>query len=237
LDLVLAAGGRADYVTDIGETAGMRSLDEPRVATRWKRSCASMEWFVQQRHEADEVRDGTSGAAFAADFGVRLYGTPSSAAMPVIPTVRRLKAIERLSQLFQRHPRPGWNHRANFGTTRVLAVGRTEVMMSFGLHVVPPGGGAEGVFRSSVTVWPKGRKRRRREFGTWNPELLRLGWYDGCRDLLRAYGYRGTWRPSPWGRFGDFWRAHRDEASLLGEVETLESLSNERFWGRGRTPR
>ena len=155
--------------------------------------------------------------------------------MPVTPTVRRLNAIERLARPFQSQPRSAWNYRANFGTTRVFSVGRTQVTVAFALHVVPPGGGSEGVFRSSVSAWPKARRRGPSEYGTWNAELLRLEWYAECRRELGRYGYRGKWRPSPWGRFGDFWRSHPDEASLLAEVEALEALGSEAFWGRCRT--
>jgi len=156
---------------------------------------------------------------------------------PSIPATRRLKAIEALARFFQQKPRSSWNYRANFGTTRSLAVGRTQITVAFGLHVVPPGGGKEGVFRSSITVWPSGRKRRPRHYGTWNAELRRLNWYDECRGKLQSYGYRGTWRRSPWGRFGDFWRAHPNEASLVAEIARLDALSNEPFWGRHRRGR
>lgn len=164
----------------------------------------------------------------------------------VTPIAVRLKGIEQLSRLFQRRPRPSWTHRAHFSTNRIHAVGRTEIRVAYDLHVVPPGGN-EGAFRSSVTVWTKGRRRRVEgrtpwnvspsKPGGWNSALLRLGWYQECEQLLRRYGYRGKWRHSPWGRFGDFWKSHEDPPSLLKEVELFETLSDERVWGRRRTMR
>jgi hypothetical protein len=55
--------------------------------------------------------------------------------------------------------------------------------------------------------------------------------------VLRRYGYRGAWRHSPWGRFGDFWKSHEDAASLLQETQRLEALKGKEFWGRRRAER
>jgi len=164
--------------------------------------------------------------------------------MAVTPIASRLDAIKSLCRQFERQPRASWTQRAHFGTTRKFLVGRTEVTVNYGIHVVPPGG-REGVFRSSVTVWPKGRKRGSasqwnagsKKPGGWNAALVRLEWYQLCERELRRCGYRGTWRHSPWGRFGDFWKSHKDAASLLQETKRLEALSGEQFWGRRRTQR
>lgn len=61
---------------------------------------------------------------------------------------------------------------------------------------------------------------------------MNLDWYESCERELARYGYRGEWRHSPWGRFGDFWKRHRDAASLLKEVDAIETLKGEAFWGR-----
>jgi hypothetical protein len=53
--------------------------------------------------------------------------------------------------------------------------------------------------------------------------------------VLRDYGYHGKWRHSPSGRFGDFWKKHRDSKSLEKEVAVLEKLSDEKVRGRRRT--
>jgi hypothetical protein len=160
------------------------------------------------------------------------------------PVMRRLDAIKRLCRHLEKEPRPSWYYRAQFGTNREFLVGRTEVTVNYGIHVVPPGG-REGVFRSSVTVWPKGRKRGSprqwnagsKKPGGWNAALLRLDWYQLCERELRRRDYRGTWRHSPWGRFGDFWKSHKDAASLLRETKRLEALSGQGFWGRRRATR
>lgn len=164
--------------------------------------------------------------------------------MAVTPIVRRLDAIKRLCRQFEKQPQPSWTHRAQFGTTRKFLVGRTKVTVNFGLHIVPPGG-REGAFRSSVTVWPRGRQRGpargwnagSKKPGGWNLTLVRLEWYELCERELRHHGYRGTWRNSPWGRFGDFWMSHKDAGSLLRETKRLEALSGEKFWGRRRAQR
>jgi len=163
----------------------------------------------------------------------------------VTPIARRLEAIERLCRLFERRPRRSWNYKADFGTTRIYLVGRTELTVIYSVHVVPPGH-AFGVLTSSVTVWTKGRKRKipaggwstsTRTPGGWNAALLKLDWYRTCQRTVGRYGYKGEWLHSPWGRFGDFWKKHSDVASLLNEVDAIERLSNEAFWGRRRTKR
>jgi hypothetical protein len=159
------------------------------------------------------------------------------------PIRLRLEAIKRLCSAFQRQPRPSWNYRVNFGTGRIYAVGQAKLRVVFTVHVVPPGHD-HGVLTSSVTVWLEGRKRlgdhrlwraSPKKPGGWNASLRRLDWYRNCEDLLRSYGYRGKWRHSPSGRFGDFWKKHRDSKSLVAELAVLERLGEERVWGRRRT--
>ena len=155
----------------------------------------------------------------------------------------RLEAIKRLCSAFERQPRSSWNYHAHFGTGRLSAIGRTKLRVVFTAHVVPPGHD-DGVLASSVTVWLEGGRRVGDDRlwqaspnapGGWNASLQRLNWYRDCEDLLRSYGYRGKWRHSPQGRFGDFWKKHRDSVSLEGELAILERLGNERIWGRRRT--
>ena len=161
------------------------------------------------------------------------------------PIRNRLEAIKRLCSTFERSPRPSWNYRAHFETNRVYELGRADLRVAYTVHVVPPGH-EDGVFTSSVTVWPPGRKRpgsdrawkaSPKRPGGWNPALRRSNWYGQCERLLRSYGYRGQWRHSPWGRFGDFWKKHPNSKALAAEAAVLETLSNERFWGRRRTTR
>lgn len=59
-----------------------------------------------------------------------------------------------------------------------------------------------------------------------------MEWYALCQRELRRYGYRGAWRHSPWGRFGDFWKKHADASSLVKETKRMEALKREPFWGR-----
>ena len=161
------------------------------------------------------------------------------------PIRMRLEAIKRLCSAFERAPRPSWDYRANFGTNRRYRLGRSELRVAYGVHVVPPGH-EDGVFASSVTVWPPGRKRPgssrlwnagSKRLGGWNSTLRQSNWYRDCERLLRSYGYRGKWRHSPWGRFGDFWKKHGHSKALAVELGLLEALSNEPFWGRRRTTR
>jgi hypothetical protein len=163
----------------------------------------------------------------------------------VTPIRRRLEAIRGLCDSFERHPRPSWNYRAVFGTNRVYSLNRGELRVSYIVHVAPPGH-EDGVFTSSVTVWPPRRKRRGSERlwnagskrpGGWNASLRASNWYGDCERLLRRYGYHGKWRHSPWGRFGDFWKKHRNSQALAAEPAALEKLSSEHFWGRRRTKR
>jgi len=157
----------------------------------------------------------------------------------------RLEAIKRLCSAFEREPRPAWNYRSTFGTNRVYSLRGGELRINFNVHVAPPGHD-EVVFTSSVTVWPPGRKRRAsgrlwnagsNRPGGWNQALRQSNWYRDCERLLRSYGYRGKWRHSPWGRFGDFWKKHPDSRALAAEPSVLQRLSSEQFWGRRRTRR
>jgi hypothetical protein len=146
---------------------------------------------------------------------------------------------------FERKPRPSWSYRAHFETGRAYVVGAVKLRVAFTVHVVPPGH-SDGVLTSSVTVWPEGRKRAGGDRlwqaspkmpGGWNSTLKQADWYRSCDGLLRTYGYHGKWRHSPTGRFGDFWKKHRDSKSLEREVAVLEQLSHEQLWGRRRTRR
>lgn len=165
------------------------------------------------------------------------------------PIRKRLEAIQRLTATFERDPRPGWTHRATFGTHRTYTLNSGELRVYFRIYVVTPGM-KHGPLASSVEVWPPGPKRRGSEKvwqkspkapGGWNRALVRVRWYEDCERLLRSHGYNGQWRQSPEGRFGYFWKKHRDSKSLASEVARIEELSRERFWGsraaqrKGRT--
>jgi hypothetical protein len=156
--------------------------------------------------------------------------------MPATPAVQRLTAIEGVCRALRRGVHPGWSHRAHFEARRKIVVGGQKVTVCFTLHVVPDGGG-EGAFRSSVTVWPDGRRSTGASRSRWSPVLLRRGWYAACQQELEVWGYRGKWRPSPWGRFGDFWKRHSGSASLVAELAELDELKVEPWaaWGRRRT--
>jgi hypothetical protein len=154
------------------------------------------------------------------------------------PIRTRLEAIKRLCRTFERKPLPSWNYRATFGTNHVYPLRRGQLRVAFNVHVVPPGHD-DGVLTSSVTVWPPDRKRRgsnrawnasSKRSGGWNEALRESNWYGECEKLLRSYGYHGKWRPSPSGRFGDFWRKHRDSKALAAELAVLQRLSAEQFW-------
>jgi hypothetical protein len=119
-----------------------------------------------------------------------------------------------------------WVPKAHFTEHRDIVVGRTRVSLSFGIHVVPPAQGYRP-FRAIVGIWPKGRQRFTWEKADWHPTLLRLGWYRWCQTLLRRYGYRGRWRASPWGQFGNFERTFRRASALLAELDNLERLKAE----------
>jgi len=146
---------------------------------------------------------------------------------------RRLDAIVRLGRRFKAQPRPSWTERAHFGIHRVLRVRRAKVSVSYILHVVPPGGG-EGSFRSSVMVWTTA-KRIAGKAPDWTPALARAHWYETCQRVLRRYGYRGKWRRSQWGRFGDFWKSHLDGRSLEAEIATFDKIQAEP-WQSWATP-
>jgi hypothetical protein len=137
----------------------------------------------------------------------------------------RLDGIVRLCRFFGRQARGSWTGSAHFRTTRVLAVGRTQVAVSCAVHVVPDG--LEGSFGSSVTVWPKGRKRRASQSAGWNAILVRMDWYRACQRALQRHGYRGKWRASPWGRFGDFRKSLKDGHALTAEIAILERIKAE----------
>jgi len=150
------------------------------------------------------------------------------------PTTRRLAAIGRLCRALAARPDRAWTPRAHFATTRVLLVGRTKVTIACSVHVLPSGA-TDGPFASSVSIWPHVRRRVSSRVGGWNAALRRVGWYIECERVLRRYGYRGRWRPGPWGRSGDFWRRHQDAASLLAEFAKLQTIAAEP-WGSFAAP-
>ena len=112
---------------------------------------------------------------------------------------------------------------------RVVSVGRTKWTVCYKVHVIPS---RRIEYKTSITLWPRARKTlaSRRQPG-WHPELVKSNWYQGCGRELRRHGYYGSWRWSPRGRFGDFWKTLRDCNSLIKEVRLLEHLRREPFFG------
>ena len=79
------------------------------------------------------------------------------------------------------------------------------------------------VFKSSVTLWPRRSPKR-------NVQRSELAWRAACGRALRQYGYRGEWRRSPWGQFGDFWKSLKDLKALRSEVRVLERWADRPPW-------
>jgi hypothetical protein len=115
---------------------------------------------------------------------------------------------------------------------RVVSVRRTKWTVCYKVHVIPS---PRITYKASITLWPRARKRltSRRELG-WHPDLVKGKWYRGCGRELRRHGYRGSWRWSPFGRFGDYWKVLRDFNSLAREVRLLEHLRREPLFGTAR---
>jgi len=113
---------------------------------------------------------------------------------------------------------------AGFESRRAVSVGRVKMTVCHKLHVIPS---RRTKYKASITVWPSARRRlgsaRRRG---WHPDLVKIGWYQACARALRRHGYRGTWRWSPWGRFGDFWKSLKDSDSLAQEAHKPGQLKD-----------
>ena len=101
----------------------------------------------------------------------------------------------------------------------VLVVGPTKWTVCYKLHVIPS---RRILYKASITLWP--RTRARRLLPDWHPHLLKANWYQACRQQLRRHGYRGSWAPSPYGRFGDFWKTLRNFNALPREARLLQRL-------------
>lgn len=161
------------------------------------------------------------------------------------PIPELLEAIRRLSGFLRENRKTGWLPISHFSIQDRLTISSIKIDMTYRVMVLPPGS-CNGIYCSSVIAWNARRKkmpglsgnlgRRDRPFRKsegWNPVLLRLGWYRDFERLLNSYGYRGQWMQSPWGRFGDFWKKHKNAAALEQEIATLEDLRNDlaKRWG------
>ena|SRR5215471_12019279 len=117
----------------------------------------------------------------------------------------------------------GWSlASAGIEAQRTISVGHAKFTVCYKVHVIPS---RRTKYKASITVWPEARRRftSTRQPG-WHPDLLKSSWYQACARALRRHGYRGTWRWSPWGRFGDFWKSLSDSGSLAREAHKLERL-------------
>jgi hypothetical protein len=115
-----------------------------------------------------------------------------------------------------------WLASAGIEAQRVISVGRAKLTVCYKVQVISSG---RTKYKASITVWPRARRRftSAKQPG-WHPDLVKSSWYQACARALRRHGYHGTWRWSPWGRFGDFWKSLRDSRSLASEAHKLEGL-------------
>ena len=122
----------------------------------------------------------------------------------------------------------GWSlENAGIEVRRAVSVGRTKWTICYKVHVIPS---RQPQYKASITLWPPaGRKLASRRSAGWRADLLEIGWYKRAGRELRRHGYRGRWQWSPWGRFGDFWKALRDVDALAAEVHVLDHLRQEPF--------
>jgi len=119
-----------------------------------------------------------------------------------------------------------WTPRAHFTADRPFKVGRTSHRVSIGVHVVPGERGYRS-YRAIVSLQPRGAERFSWTAAKWNPALRAAGWYQACERVLARYGYRGKWRPSPWGRMLTADRAFTTRTALVREMTALEQLFRE----------
>jgi len=71
--------------------------------------------------------------------------------------------------------------------------------------------------RASITLWPPRHPKARQT-------VAERQWVRDSEQDIRANGYEGEWRRSPWGRFGDFWKDLRDARAVAAEVARLDQL-------------
>jgi hypothetical protein len=111
----------------------------------------------------------------------------------------------------------------------LLSVGPTKWTVCYKLHVIPS---RRTQYKASITLWP--RTRAKRLLHEWHPHLVRENWYQACRQQLRRYDYRGSWAPSPYGRFGDFWKTLSNFNALPREARFLQRFRRSAFVARSR---
>jgi hypothetical protein len=187
---------------------------------------------AEQRDGADEARETAElrslSLACSADATASWKGAVTKFGSAVSARTRRqlLAGVVVVCDGVRRHAPGPWVPKATFTDGRDIVVRRIRVELFVGVHVVPPARG-HPAFRAIVGVRAASRQRRNWGKPGWHPTLRRVGWYSAAERLLRQYGYRGTWLPSPWGPFGHFERSFRTAAALLAELESLERLKAE----------
>jgi hypothetical protein len=115
-----------------------------------------------------------------------------------------------------------WLTNGGIEAQRAISVGGARLTVCYKVHIIPA---RRTKYKASITLWPRARRRltSRRQPG-WHPDLVRTNWYEACGQEFRRRGYRGSWRWSPWGRFGDFWKSLNGAGSLAREAQKLERL-------------
>jgi hypothetical protein len=112
---------------------------------------------------------------------------------------------------------------AGFETRVPLTSGALSGTVVYKVHTV---GWSESRMRflASVTVWP--RRAAKRRLGADAEKK----WRAACTRALRAHGYRGKWRASPWGLFADYWKSLKDLRALHAEVAVHNQWSRTPPW-------
>lgn len=77
---------------------------------------------------------------------------------------------------------------------------------------------------ASITLWPPARNERATRVYRRNGTPREKQWIEACERQIRRQGYRGQWRKSPWGEFGDFSKRLKDAKAVAAEVKRLGAL-------------
>lgn len=138
-------------------------------------------------------------------------------------TRRRARvAFWTLAQHFQRRDSEWSPVNAAFESWGEFTAGGVKWQLCLKAHIArtaPDGAGRTGLdYSSSVTLWPPP------ELKGSEAVLGKRGWYEAVERTLRRKGYRGDWKPSPYGRCGDFWRNARSAGALAKESERLPEI-------------
>lgn len=113
---------------------------------------------------------------------------------------------------------------AGYELRAAVPVHGEEWIVSVKAHVAPQdaprrAAGVRVDLMSSVTLWPPESKSEA------SSEATQARWRAVASRILRKNGYRGAWRASPWGTFGDFWK-HRlpSVPAVRRETKVLEEI-------------